>query len=88
VDKKKMLMVMEMCLVFFLFVSLSRDASAQIPGQDSVTVTWYVSYDGFYDYVQQGPMLSDSGKVILVLAIISTFVAYQLWRRRRGRLIS
>ena len=55
-------------------------------GQDSVTVTVYTSYDGFYDYVR-GPALSDAGKIGLILVLITTYIGYHFWRRSKHRVI-
>jgi hypothetical protein len=70
-----------------LVIVLSGEAYAQAQIKDSLSVTWYESYDGFYDYVHEGPAVSDTGRIVLILAIISTLVVYQLWRRARQRAI-
>jgi hypothetical protein len=72
--------------ILFLVIS-SGAANLQAQVQDSLSVTWYVSYDGFYDYVHQGSGLSDVGKIILVLAILSTYVLYRRWQRSRQRVV-
>jgi Mn2+/Fe2+ NRAMP family transporter len=68
----------------FLVMAVSGGAYAQI--KDSLSVTWYESYDGFYDYVHEGPGLSDIGRIVLIVAIVAaTYVVYRRWQLSRHR---
>ena len=80
--KKVVPKLISILLAVLVIVFVTGQVHAQGSGQDSAKVTWYVSYDGSYEYVR-GPTLSEVGKIILILLIISTYVGYRLWRRSR-----
>lgn len=71
------------CLALLVFIAMIGNAYAQSSGQDSVTVSWYTSADGWWEYVYTGiPTLSQWGLLILILAIAG-FSVYMIMRRRR-----